>query len=113
MRWNWAWTPVVVIGTAAVANAAIVVAANRVRPQAVEAHPYASSVRVDADKAAVAGREDRTTCGSTCAPGIASGCRGPGRSICSSMPSTSPTSRTSRTRPATAARPISCASRLS
>ena len=47
----WPWLPVFVIGAAAIANGAIILVANRVSPQKVEAQPYAASVHFDADKA--------------------------------------------------------------
>ena len=47
----WPWLPVFVIGAAAIANGAIILAAKRVSPQKVEAQPYAASVHFDADKA--------------------------------------------------------------
>ena len=48
----WPWLPVFVIGSAAIANGVIIVVANRVSPQKVEAQAYAASVHFDADKAA-------------------------------------------------------------
>ena len=54
IRISWAWTPVIVIGLAAVANAGIIIAGLRVRPEAVEDRPWLSSVGFDARKAAEA-----------------------------------------------------------
>ena len=52
-RFNfWPWLPVFVIGSAAIANGVIIVVANRVSPQKVEAQAYAASVHFDDDKAA-------------------------------------------------------------
>ncbi len=52
-RFNfWPWLPVFVIGSAAIANGVIIVVANRVSPQKVEAQAYAASVHFDADKTA-------------------------------------------------------------
>lgn len=52
-RFNlWPWLPVFVIGSAAIANGVIIVVANRVSPQKVEAQAYAASVHFDADKIA-------------------------------------------------------------
>ncbi len=52
-RYNfWPWLPVFVIGSAAIANGVIIVVANRVSPQKVEAQAYAASVHFDADKIA-------------------------------------------------------------
>jgi hypothetical protein len=48
----WPWLPVIVIGAAVIANAAIVMAAKRVNPQKVEEQAYAASAFFDADKAA-------------------------------------------------------------
>lgn len=52
MRWNWAWTPFVFIGTAAIANAVMIVTSTRVRPQHVSANPFVESQRFDEDHAA-------------------------------------------------------------
>jgi hypothetical protein len=49
----WPWLPLVVIGAAAIANGAIIVAAKRVSPQKVEEQAYAASAHFDADKAAL------------------------------------------------------------
>jgi len=54
IRISWAWTPVIVIGLAAVANAGIIIAGLRVRPEAVEDRPWLASVGFDARKAAEA-----------------------------------------------------------
>ena len=52
-RFNlWPWLPVFVNGSAAIANGVIIMVANRVSPQKVEAQPYAASVHFDADKTA-------------------------------------------------------------
>ena len=52
IRISWAWTPVIAIGMAAIANAGIIIAGLRVRPQAVEDRPWLASVGFDARKAA-------------------------------------------------------------
>ena len=53
LRYNfWPWLPVFVIGSAVIANVVIIMVANRVSPQKVEAQAYAASVHFDDDKAA-------------------------------------------------------------
>lgn len=59
MRWNWAWTPFIVIGTAAIANAVMITTSTRVRPQHVSANPYVESQRFDEDHAAEARFRDQ------------------------------------------------------
>lgn len=54
IRISWAWTPVIAIGMAAIANAGIIIAGLRVRPEAVEDRPWLASVAFDARKAAEA-----------------------------------------------------------
>jgi nitrogen fixation protein FixH len=48
----WMYTPVIGIGAAAIACAILMIVGFRVRPEAVEAHPYQASYAFDAEKAA-------------------------------------------------------------
>lgn len=53
MRWNWGWTPFVVIGAAAIANAVMITTSLRVRPESVEANPFMASRQFDAERIAM------------------------------------------------------------
>ncbi len=48
----WPWSPLFVIGAAAIANGAMFIMANDVRPQKVEEQPYVASSRIDGEKIA-------------------------------------------------------------
>lgn len=52
MRISWGWAPFIAIGVCAVANAVLVYAVTRVRPQVVSEHPYLDSFHHDAEAAA-------------------------------------------------------------
>jgi nitrogen fixation protein FixH len=48
----WPWSPVFIIGAAAIANTVLFILAKDVRPQKVEAQPYVASSRIDSEKLA-------------------------------------------------------------
>ena len=52
MKFSWWMAPVIGVGACAIANGVLIATALRVRPQKVEAHPYAASAHEDARAAA-------------------------------------------------------------